>query len=442
MNPGSEPRPGAEHSTDPYLPGHGNGGYRVRRYELELDYRIGPNRLGGRAVISAVAEHGLTRFSLDLADLRVAAVLVDGAPAKYQHRNGKLAIRPGAAIAAGSGFRVEVRYGGRPRPVRGRWGDIGWDELTDGALVASQPIGAPSWFPCNDHPADKASYRITLTTASAYAVVVTGDLLSRHRTPGGTTWVFERAEPTATYLMSVQIGRYVDLDLGGTEVPQRAAVPPRLTRLAQHDLGRHDLIMQTLQRFFGPYPFTEYVLVVADDDLDDPIEAQGISVFGANHLDGRRTHERLVVHELAHQWFGNSLTIADWRHIWLNEGFATYAEWLWSEATGGPTADDLARTWHTRLSLLPADFVLADPGVARMFDERVYKRGGLVLHALRRQIGDKPFFAILRSWAAENRHATVTTSAFIALAERNALADLTDFFRAWLWEPPLPHPEF
>lgn len=132
-------------------------------------------------------------------------------------------------------------------------------------------------------------------------------------------------------------------------VPQRAAVPPRLRRPFEHDFGRQGRMMEVLQRLFGPYPFGEYQIVVTDDDLDDPIEAQGMSIFGANHVDGRRTYERLVVHELAHQWFGNSLTVADWRHIWLNEGFATYAEWLWSEESGGESAQSLARTWHTRM---------------------------------------------------------------------------------------------
>src|SRR3954453_22311993 len=111
-----------------------------------------------------------------------------------------------------------------------------------------------------------------------------------------------------------------------------------------------------------------------------------MSIFGSNHLDGRRTHERLVVHELAHQWFGNSLTIADWSHIWLNEGFATYAEWLWSDLSGGVPVDAQARHWHAKLRSMPADFVLADPGAVRIFDTRVYKRGGLALHALRSRI--------------------------------------------------------
>ena len=200
--------------------------------------------------------------------------------------------------------------------------------------------------------------------------------------------------------------------------------------------------MTTLEGFFGPYPFADYQLVVTDDELEDPIEAQGMSIFGANHVDGRRTHERLVVHELAHQWFGNSLTIADWRHIWLNEGFATYAEWLWSESSGGRTAAAHAREWHARVAAKPADLVLADPGVARMFDERVYKRGALVLHALRGRIGDERFFALLRDWTARHRHATVTTAQFVDLAGQHAATDLDAFFTAWLHRPALPDVAF
>ncbi|GAA5176607.1 M1 family metallopeptidase [Pseudonocardia eucalypti] len=436
-----KPAVGAARSEDPYLPAHGNGGYRVEHYALDIDYKLAPNRLSGQALITAVADVPLSRFSLDLGPFRVPKVRVDGRPARFTQsqsaRGGqKLHVTPARPVEGR--FIVEVRYVGNPAPVPSRWGDVGWDELTDGALVASQPVGAPSWFPCNDHPSDKATYRISVTTDAPYTVAATGVLTARRRSAGTRTWVYERAEPTASYLVSVQIGRYEEVGLAAGPVPQVALIPARLRRNAARDLGRHPAIMTALEGFFGLYPFANYQLVVTDDELDDPIEAQGMSIFGANHIDGRRTHERLVVHELAHQWFGNSLTIADWRHIWLNEGFATYAEWLWSEESGGRTADAHARDWHARMAAKPADLVLADPGPDRMFDERVYKRGALVLHALRGRLGDEPFFSLLRDWAARNRHATVTTERFVQLAGQHAGTDLSEFFDAWLHRPALP----
>ena len=459
------PAPGADTSADPYLPEHGNGGYRVRHYDLNLDYRASSNRLHASAAITGEATQTLSRLSLDFAEFKINRVLVNGKPAKYVKRPGKLHVRPAKSLPAGTRFTVEIHYVGNPRPVASRWGDVGWDELTDGVLVASQPVGAPSWFPCNDHPSDKAAYRVSVTTASPYLVAVTGTLVERSTAASTTKWVFERPEPTATYLMSVQIGRYDEIEQVGTgwfshpeanayrlsvgfdggkigsvfaTVPQRAAVPQRLRKQFERDFGRQGKMMEVLQRLFGPYPFGEYVVVVTDDDLDDPIEAQGMSVFGANHVDGRRTFERLVVHELAHQWFGNSLTVADWRQIWLNEGFATYAEWLWSEESGGQSASALARTWHARIKARPADLRIGDPGVARMFDERVYKRGALTLHALRAEIGDPAFFALLKAWTADHRHGLVDTESFIAMAEAYAARSLDTFFATWLDTPALP----
>ncbi len=425
---------GADRSGDSYLPQHGNGGYRVQHYDLDLDYKVDPNRLTGRAVLTASAGQALSRFSLDLGTFKVPKVIVDGRAATFTHRGGKLRVTPARPIADGATFTVEVRYVGNPRPVSSRWGDVGWDELANGAIVASQPVGAPSWFPCNDHPSDKATYRITVTADAPYAVVVTGVLTSRRRSAGTRTWVYERPEPTASYLVSVQIGQYDEMSLAPGKLPQTAAVPGRLRRSAAHDLGRHGRIMKALEGFFGPYPFGNYQLVVTDDDLDDPIEAQGMAIFGANHIDGKRTHERLVVHELAHQWFGNSLTIADWRHIWLNEGFATYAEWLWSESVGDRSATSHAREWHAVVAAQAADIVIADPGVTRLFDQRVYKRGALALHALRTRIGDDRFFSLVRAWAAQHRHGTVATEQFVALAGPE-VAGLLD---AWLFRKPLP----
>ncbi|CAM3491597.1 M1 family metallopeptidase [Kibdelosporangium persicum] len=422
---------------DPYLPGHGDPSYHVEHYDLELDYRVAAGRLSGRAKITAVARTALTRFALDLGTFKVNRVLVDGKQVRFTHRAHKLTVQ--AKVAARRQFTVEVRYVGNPSPINTRhWGELGWDHLEDGVLVASQPIGAPSWFPCNDHPSDKATYRISVTAPSAYRVVANGDLIDGRVSASTTTWVYHQREPMATYLASVQIGRYEYLERADDRVPLRAAFPLRLMDGYAHDFGRQADMMVAFERMFGPYPFTAYTVVVTDDDLDIPIEAQGMSIFGANHIDGRRGYERLVAHEMAHQWFGNSVSIADWRQIWLNEGFAAYSEWLWSQASGGQSADALARAAWARLAKLPQDLVLADPGVERMFDDLLYKRGALAVHALRLRLGDAAFFAMVREWTAENRHGSVTTEDFKKHAQRHSARPLDDLFTAWLHQTRLP----
>ncbi|MGW7685638.1 M1 family metallopeptidase [Kribbella sp. NPDC054772] len=428
--------------VDPYVPTHGNTGYTVESYDLELDYRVNSNRLSGKATITAFATEALSRFSLDLNGLRVTKVSVNGRrPRRYSHRSGKLYIT--ADIPDGSEFSVDVQYNGNPRPEDSPWGELGWEELTEGVIVASQPSGAATWFPCNDEPGDKAHYRIAITTDSPYQVVANGRLVSRRVKASRTTWVFDQAAPMATYLATVQIGRYDEVDVATSPVTIRGVLPGAQIRAFRHDFGRQQDMMKLFCRLFGPYPFGGYTVVVTDDPLEIPLEAQGISVFGSNHVDGRRGSERLVAHELAHQWFGNSLTPAHWQHIWLNEGFACYSEWLWSEHSGGLTADQQATKAHTRLRGLQQDLLLSDPGPELMFDDRLYKRGAITLHVLRRHLGDDAFFELLRTWTRNHRHGSVTTAEFVALAtvfspDEDALRHL---FAAWLdsYElPPLP----
>ncbi|MCW2688559.1 MAG: peptidase, partial [Mycobacterium sp.] len=322
---------GIKHSgpvIDPYLPNNGNFGYRVSRYELDLQYKVATNRLAGSATITAVTLAALRTFTLDLSDaLAVTKVWVNGRrPAQFNCTGGKLHITLSSSLPAGAALSIIVRYGGSPRPIRSYWGDVGFEELTNGVLVAGQPNGAASWFPCDDHPSSKASYRIQISTDSPYRAIANGELVSRRVRAGHTTWTYEQAEPTSTYLVTLQIGMYDSHRLPKAPVPMQAALPERLRRHFDHDFARQPQMMKLFVKLFGPYPLsTGYTVVVTDDDLEIPLEAQGLSIFGANHCDGERGSERLIAHELAHQWFGNSLTVADWRHIWLNEGFATYA---------------------------------------------------------------------------------------------------------------------
>lgn len=455
-----DPAPRTGSLPDPYTPGHGSADYRVRRYELHLDYRVATNFLTAQVIISATAEAPLTSVLLNLSGLRVLKVRVDGGrPERFIQRAGRLVISLARPVAEGHDFTVDIRYEGRPGPLRGNWDEVGWEELTDGVLVAGQPTGAPSWFPCNDHPSRKATFSFGVTVDANYRVVCNGTLMARHSKASRETWVFEQAEPMATYLATVQVGRYSMMPLAGPAagghdgssagslpeakpVPQFVVAPPALMAGAQAALARQGHMMAAFEGFFGPYPFGAYTVVVPDDELEIPLEAQSLSIIGPNHLDQTWNSQRLIAHELAHQWFGNSVTAESWKDIWLHEGFACYAEWLWSESSGQGTAASRARAAHQVLASLPQDLLVGDPGPELMFDDRVYKRGALALHALRTSLGDRHFFDLLKAWTTRNRFGSVSTQALADLADELRPAgpgqDAASVLRPWLYDGGLP----
>ena len=433
------PTLGSASSGDPYTPTSGNTGYSVDHYDLVLDYRLLTNRLAATATITASATSRLAKFSLDLAGLTVERLTVDGQrPKKLTQTARKIAVTLAEEIPAGGEFVVVVRYRGAPHPVHSLWGDLGWEELADGVLVAGQPSGAPSWFPCNDHPSDKASYRIQVACEEPYTVVANGNLVSRMSRAGRTTWVYESPEPMATYLATVQIGRYSRREAAAS-VPVSLFYPADLARKVAVDFGRIGDMISLFERMFGPYPFGRYSVVVTSDVLEIPLESQSLATFGRNHVDGEHGSDRLIAHELAHQWFGNSLTVGSWRDIWLHEGIACYAEWLWSEESGGRSAQQNAVAHRKRLAELPRDIVIGDPGPADMFDDRVYTRGALAIHAVRRALGDAVFFAGLRDFVATHRHGTVTPQDFVAVMSASTGTEaVAKLMTSWLYSTGLP----
>ena len=329
-----------------YFPHRGDRSFAVAHYDLTLSYHVDSNQLRGKAVLTAAAASDLRELRVDLSGLRVAKVTVDGAAARFVTKPQHLLVRPRRPIEAGATFRVVVAYSGQPRPVPDGDDECGWEELADGVLVAGQTNGAPSWFPCNDRPDDKATYRIELTAPNAYHVVANGVCTSQWRSASTTTWVYEQHEPMSTYLASVQIGRYVVQPVADSSVPMSAVLPHRLLPLYDSAFGDQPRMLDFYARLFGPYPFAAYTVVVTDDSLEIPLEAQGMSTFGSNFLTSDWDNVRLVAHELSHQWFGNAITLSSWGDIWLHEGFACYAEWLWAQEAGGDTADTLARRHH------------------------------------------------------------------------------------------------
>ncbi len=432
-------------NRDAYTGVEFNYGFKVAHYNLELTYRVEPNLLQGEATLSVVtADEPIKQMTLDLAGNMVARrVISRHAPrvSKYRQSNNKLRLSFAEEIPANTEFALVIRYGGNPQPIRTPWGEIGWEETESGSLVASQPNGAPSWFPCDDSPSEKALYDIAITADNPFTVVSNGILKSRQAKGAVTRWHYQTPEPMATYLVTVQIGEFTQTQLGRNT---KAWFPAPLAAPVREEFSRQQDMMDFLEEKFGEYPFFDYGVVVTADTLEIPLEAQGLSIFGANHVRGDHAFERLIVHELSHQWFGNACGISDWDNIWLNEGFACYTEWLWFEHSAGKPAHESARTHYNVLLHKAQDLVVGHPGTKDMFDDRVYKRGALTVHALRRLLGDAAFFSAIQNYLNEGRHRTVTPDALkkhiYAAADSVGVSqeDVDQLLEDWLEKAELP----
>ncbi len=201
--------------------------------------------------------------------------------------------------------------------------------------------------------------------------------------------------------------------------------------------------MSFLSSQFGRYPWTESGGIVDDNDnLGFALETQTRPIYSKAFFDSPESGDSVVVHELAHQWFGDALAVQTWSEIWLNEGFATYAEWLWSEYDGLGTAQENFDFYYDAVWGDPTDpfweLTIGDPGPENLFDNAVYYRGAMTLHQLRLQVGDQAFFRTLQRWFLRNDGGNVTTDQFISLAESTSGQDLDAFFDTWLFTPGRP----
>jgi len=431
---------------DPYFPGSGNAGYDVTHYDIHIAYT--PDRAPIRAttIVDAMAGQNLTSFNLDFSGLHIDTVTVAGKPATFTRSGDELTVRPRSRLNAGQHFTTRVSYHGIPHTltdpsesVPSDAGQLGWTRTGDGAVfVVSEPIGARTWFPGNDHPADKATFDITVNVPEKYSVASNGALAEGpvHRRRRDWHWSMDR--PMATYLATVVVAPMLEEQAHSPAgVPIRNFLPADSSDEDVASFAKSGAMVDYLATLFGPYPFGEYGAVVVKPELDYALETQTMSLFGSDMLGTDSEAEMTVAHELAHQWFGNSVGIRRWADIWLNEGWATYTQFLWL-AHADPTFDlnqvmiNLrARDAH---ELTPPN----DPGADGLFTSAVYERGALALHALRRTIGDEKFFEIAHRWNEKYRYGTATTAEFVAMTNAVAGRDLTGFFHAWLDDHEVP----
>ncbi|MEU7713609.1 M1 family metallopeptidase [Micromonospora chalcea] len=436
---------GAPGAGDPYFPSYGNGGYDVAHYTVKVRYDPETDKLNGTTTLRATATADLSAFNLDLAGLTVRSVSVDGAAAQHSRTGNELVITPATGLTSGNGFTAEIRYDGRPEALRTEaLGEGGWLHTSDGAIALGQPESASTWYPVNDHPSDKATYDIELTVPKGLTAVSNGVPKGKTTSGDWTTWKWSEGAPTASYLTTVAIGKFRVTTGEHKGRPVYSAVTTQLPQGApDRSIARTVEVADYLESVFGPYPFDSYGgVVIADERIRYALETQSRPVYSATFF-RQGDNTGVVAHELAHQWYGNSVSIQRWQDIWLNEGLATYAEWLWAEHSGSTTVQ---RTFDQKYANAGAQVWRTPPGkpgVENLFSRSVYERGGMTVHALRVAVGDTAFFSVLRTWAAERKNGNATTADFVALAERVSGKKLAKVFDPWLYgteRPPTPKP--
>jgi aminopeptidase N len=435
--------PGADGIGDPYFPLDGNGGYDVQSYDVHDRYHFGTGRLAGWTTVTLTATQDLSSFHLDFL-LPVDEVLVDGMAAGHARPDNdhELVVTPATGIPAGTTVEVRVSYAGRPGEVSWR-GESNWLADRHEVVAMNEPHMAPWWFPANDHPLDKAAMDISIRVPADRQVIANGERAGRTVHADGTaTTSWHAGEPMAPYLAFFAAGRFA-VDHGTTAgIPWYVAaseqLPARGTRAAMKQLRRSAGIVDWLQGQLVDYPFAITGGLVTDLPAGFALENQTRPTYWPLG----RGSTGVLVHELAHQWFGDSVSVHHWRDVWLNEGAATFMQVRWTETHGGPSAQHWLHAWYDGY---PAgsrfwDLTIGDPGRNRIFDGAVYTRGAMALQALRHRIGNDAFWTTIRTWLTDRADGNGSTEDFRALAESTSGEDLASFFTAWFFTGAKPDP--
>jgi len=435
-DPTELPEPaGAQSLGDPYFPELGNGGYDVIHYDIEITVDPESAALDAVTTITAVADETLATFNLDFVGLEVSSLTVDGSDAAYVRQGPELRISPTGGIVTGEEFMVTVAYSGRPQLINliSAGVQFGWLQTPEGIYVVAEPDGARTWFPSNDHPTDKATFTFRITVPKPLIAAANGALVETIDNGDSQTFVWDLESRMATYLATLVIGEYERFESEGPDgILIRDYLPTSFNGKVPAAFEVTAEAMEFLTEWFGPYPFDRYGHIVVYE-LPGALENQTLSLMGSRAL-----FDEIVVHELAHQWWGDSVTPSSWQDIWLNEGFATFAEFLWTEHLRGEDAmNDQIDGLHSALQTI-GHFAISDPQESQLFGPAVYWRGGMVLHALRVQVGDEVLKQIFHTYLERYADGNATTRDFIDLAEEISGQDLAELFDAWLFSVALP----
>jgi aminopeptidase N len=462
--------PGASGLGDRLAPGLGNGGYDVLHYDLDLRYATSAptQSIDGTVTILARATQSLSRFNLDFGGQSVGSVSVDGRTAAWRRESEELVVTPRRSIDRHERFLVRVaRFIATPTAAGEAPESTAFFTHATGSATAPQPYFAHLIYPSNDHPRDKASFSFRFDVPAGTKAVANGLPLGHWTSRGRTTWAYVQRQPMATELTQLAVGAY-DLTTPGRYpgVLLRDVTAPALTAGLRPKLALQPDHIGWMEDWVGRYPFDVYgALVPQDANIGFALETQTLSLYDQGWFESTQgVWEPTMIHELAHQWFGNSIAPYEWSDLWFNEGHASWYEFIFAEENGQLTED--TENWPdetgyaTLEELMEAVYAHGDEwrrefgpvarplsgDAATLFNFQMYHGGALVLYALRQRIGHRAFEQLERELVRRYRDDVIRTADFIALASKVARRDLSGFLRDWLYgetTPPMPgHPDW
>lgn len=425
-------------SGDERFPQLGSADIDVAQYDVVIDYDPARRFLNGSVTVTGAVIEPTDQLSLDVAGPQIERVRSGGIEVEFSVVDRDLVVELGEVLPPGTQFSLTVDYSLEVIEQFYFRGGVGLFPTERGLWSVNEPDGASTWLPVNDHPTDKAAWMFRVTVPTGSTAVANGELLSVSENATTTTWVWDQTEPMASYLVLLLVGNYELVDDGvsvsGVELDHAVLRSHRET-LDEHLVTTRDQL-EYFESLFGPYPFDRYGLAIADSSPGLAMETQGLSLFSADDLATAPVvwQQAVLAHELAHQWFGDAVSPATWNDIWLNEGFATYAQWLWLDQIDMVDLDESAD--RALRSLPTSGWPLAEPD--EMFGTVTYNGGATVLHALRLTVGDEAFFSGLRDWVSTYLDGSATTADFQTVIERSAGVDLDRFFDVWVYAESIP----
>ncbi|MEQ6902827.1 M1 family metallopeptidase [Nocardioides sp. YIM 152588] len=450
--PGATPRTGApddpadldvaENPTraDSVYPEVGDPLVDALHYDLDLTWAPGDDLLTARETLTFRATADAQRIPLDFSDtFDVRTVEVDGAATGYTLDGHDLTID--SAVVADRTYEVVLAYAGTPRAAeaptsRSDFDDgVGWIVGEDHETwTLQEPYGAFTWYAVNDHPSDKALYDFTLTTDAPWTGVANGENTSSSVSGGLRTTTWHLAEPAASYLVTVAFD-----DFQVTEMSSPSGVPIQIWAPADGDptpgeTGYAPQAMAWLEARLGPYPFDTFGIVI--NAGESGMETQTMVTLGDTPY---ATSAAVVIHELAHQWYGDTVTPADWSDVWMNEGMAMYLQGTWEAQQEGISVAEKLDSWADAEA---AD--RADAGPPGDYDPddfgsgNIYYGPALMWHELREMVGQRRFARMLRDWPADQENDTADREEYLGWIEEETGEELDDFFDAWLLSPTTP----